>query len=73
MPSENTEKFDNAPPVNRSSIVMETPCSGTVRELVERDAGHRNVRAETIQRKDTQREQDLLAQLGYLERIDDRA
>ena len=25
MPSENTEKFDNAPPVNRSSMVMDTP------------------------------------------------
>ena len=25
MPSENTEKFDNAPPVNRSIIVMDTP------------------------------------------------
>ena len=25
MPSENTEKFDNAPPVNRSSIAIETP------------------------------------------------
>ena len=25
MPNENTEKFDNAPPVNKSSIVMDTP------------------------------------------------
>ena len=25
MPSENTEKFDSAPPVNKSSIVMDTP------------------------------------------------
>ena len=44
-----------------------------VRELVERDAGHRHVRAETIQREDSQSEQDLLAQLRYLECIDDRA
>ena len=27
MPSENTEKFERAPPVNRSSIVMATPVS----------------------------------------------
>ena len=25
MPNENTEKFDSAPPVNRSSMVMDTP------------------------------------------------
>ena len=25
MPSENTEKFDKAPPVNKSSIVIEMP------------------------------------------------
>ena len=27
MPSENTEKFESAPPVNRSSMAMDTPWS----------------------------------------------
>ena len=25
MPNENTEKFESAPPVNKSSMVMDTP------------------------------------------------
>ena len=30
MPSEKTEKFDRAPPVNKSSMVMDTPESWNV-------------------------------------------
>ena len=44
-----------------------------IRELVERDARHRHVRAEAVQCEYSQREEDLLTQLRYLERIDDRA
>ena len=44
-----------------------------VSELAERDARNRHVGTESIERKDAQREQDLLAQLGNLERVDDRA
>ena len=44
-----------------------------VSELVERDTRNRHVGTESIKRKDAQREQDLLAQLGNLERVDDRA
>ena len=32
MPSENTEKFDSAPPVNKSSIVMLTPLAAKASE-----------------------------------------
>ena len=75
MPSENTEKFDSAPPVNRSSMVMDTPPLSVnwVSELVEGYAGNRHVGAEAVERKDGQREEDLLAQLRNLEGIDDRA
>ena len=42
-------------------------------ELMERDARYRHVGAETIKRKDAQRKQNLLAQLGNLKRVDKRA
>ena len=72
MPSENTEKFDSAPPVNRSSMVIATPVSWkAVGKLMEGNARHRHVGTEAVQRKNSQGEEDLLAQLRNLECVND--
>ena len=61
MPSENTE------PVHAAAR------RELARELVKGDAGNRYVGPKAIERKNGQREEDLLAQLRNLEGIDNRA
>ena len=75
MPSENTEKFDSAPPVNRSSMVMDTPplSANALANSLNGMPGTGTYAPKRYSARIAQREEDLLAQLRNLEGIDDRA